>query len=38
MDATHVRLGDFEKQLREQIAPRMLEVYGIDIRQFVSSA
>jgi membrane protease subunit HflC len=33
MDATHVRLGDFEQQLREQIAPRMLDVYGIDIRQ-----
>src|SRR5262249_36384768 len=28
-----VRLEAFEKQLREQIAPRMLEVYGIDIRQ-----
>jgi membrane protease subunit HflC len=33
MDASHVKLDAFEQQLREQIAPRMLEVYGIDIRQ-----
>jgi membrane protease subunit HflC len=28
-----VRLEAFEQQLRAQIAPRMLQVYGIDIRQ-----
>jgi modulator of FtsH protease HflC len=28
-----VKLDVFEQQLREQIAPRMLEVYGIEIRQ-----
>jgi membrane protease subunit HflC len=28
-----VQLNAFERQLREQIAPRMLQVYGIDIRQ-----
>jgi membrane protease subunit HflC len=33
MNADQVRLDAFEEQLREQIAPRMLEVYGIDIRQ-----
>ncbi len=31
--ADQVRLEAFEQQLRAQIAPRMLEVYGIDIRQ-----
>ena len=33
IDSNKVRLDTFEQQLREQIAPRMLEVYGIDIRQ-----
>lgn len=33
IDSNKVRLDAFEQQLREQIAPRMLEVYGIDIRQ-----
>ena len=33
IDQNKVRLDAFEKQLRDQIAPRMLEVYGIDIRQ-----
>ncbi|HTP40455.1 MAG TPA: protease modulator HflC [Steroidobacteraceae bacterium] len=33
IDASKVRLDAFEQQLREQVAPRMLEVYGIDIRQ-----
>jgi membrane protease subunit HflC len=32
-DSTKVRLDAFERQLREQVAPRMLAVYGIDIRQ-----
>jgi membrane protease subunit HflC len=32
-DAQKVRLDAFEQQLRAQIAPRMLQVYGIDIRQ-----
>jgi membrane protease subunit HflC len=32
-DPSKVRLDAFEDQLRNQIAPRMLEVYGIDIRQ-----
>jgi membrane protease subunit HflC len=32
-DASKVKLDAFERELREQIAPRMLEVYGIDIRQ-----
>jgi membrane protease subunit HflC len=33
VDRTKVKLDAFEQQLREQIAPRMLEVYGIEIRQ-----
>jgi modulator of FtsH protease HflC len=33
VDQKKVQLDAFEKQLREQIAPRMLQVYGIDIRQ-----
>jgi modulator of FtsH protease HflC len=33
VDRKKVRLDAFEQQLREQIAPRMLEVYGIEIRQ-----
>ncbi len=33
LDPSKVRLDAFEQQLREQIAPRMLQVYGIDIRQ-----
>jgi modulator of FtsH protease HflC len=33
VDRNKVRLDAFEQQLREQIAPRMLEVYGIEIRQ-----
>lgn len=33
VDRGKVRLEAFEQQLREQIAPRMLEVYGIEIRQ-----
>jgi membrane protease subunit HflC len=32
-DSSKVRLDAFERQLREQVAPRMLAVYGIDIRQ-----
>ncbi|MGB6450814.1 MAG: SPFH domain-containing protein, partial [Steroidobacteraceae bacterium] len=32
-DPQKVRLDAFERQLRDQIAPRMLQVYGIDIRQ-----
>ncbi len=28
-----MRLDAFEQQLREQVAPRMLQVYGIEIRQ-----
>ena len=33
IDSGKVRLDVFERQLREQVAPRMLAVYGIDIRQ-----
>jgi modulator of FtsH protease HflC len=33
VDRNKVRLDAFEQQLREQIAPRMLQVYGIEIRQ-----
>jgi membrane protease subunit HflC len=33
IDATKVRLDGFERDLREQVAPRMLAVYGIEIRQ-----
>jgi modulator of FtsH protease HflC len=33
LDPKKVRLDAFEQQLRDQIAPRMLQVYGIDIRQ-----
>jgi membrane protease subunit HflC len=33
VDRNKVKLDAFEQQLREQIAPRMLEVYGIEIRQ-----
>ena len=33
IDPKKVQLDSLEQQLREQIAPRMLEVYGIDIRQ-----
>jgi len=33
IDASKVHLDDFEHQLHDQIAPRMLQVYGIDIRQ-----
>src|ERR1700722_15265118 len=33
VDASKVHLDDFERQLHDQIAPRMLQVYGIDIRQ-----
>jgi modulator of FtsH protease HflC len=32
-DSTKVRLDVFERQLRDQVAPRMLAVYGIEIRQ-----
>ena len=32
-DSTKVRLDVFERELREQVAPRMLAVYGIEIRQ-----
>jgi membrane protease subunit HflC len=32
-DSTKVRLDVFERELREQVAPRMLTVYGIEIRQ-----
>jgi membrane protease subunit HflC len=33
IDPKKVRLDAFEEQLREQIAPRMQKVYGIDIQQ-----
>jgi membrane protease subunit HflC len=33
VDPQKVHLDDFEEQLRQQIAPRMLQVYGIAIRQ-----
>ncbi len=33
LDPQKVRLDAFEQQLRGQIAPSMLQVYGIDIRQ-----
>ncbi len=33
MDSQKVKLADFEKQLRDQISSRMLQVYGISIRQ-----
>jgi modulator of FtsH protease HflC len=33
VDARKVRLDQFEQQVREQIAPRMLQVYGIEVRQ-----
>ncbi|HTV49769.1 MAG TPA: SPFH domain-containing protein [Steroidobacteraceae bacterium] len=33
VDPSKVRLDQFEQQLRAQIAPRMLQVYGIDVRQ-----
>jgi membrane protease subunit HflC len=33
IDSTKVRLDAFERQLHDQIAPRMLQVYGIEIRQ-----
>lgn len=33
MDPSKVRLDAFEQQLREQVAARMLQVYGIEIRQ-----
>jgi len=33
IDARKVRLDVFERQLHDQVAPRMLAVYGIDIRQ-----
>ena len=33
LDPSKVRLDAFERQVREQIAPRMLQVYGIDVRQ-----
>src|SRR5580658_9898482 len=33
VDPQKVRLDAFEDQLRDQIAPRMLQVYGIAIRQ-----
>lgn len=33
IDPGKVRLNDLEQQLREQVASRMLQVYGIDIRQ-----
>ncbi len=33
VDRNKVKLDAFEEQLRAQIAPRMLEVYGIEIRQ-----
>jgi membrane protease subunit HflC len=32
-DADKVRLNDFEQQLRTQVAARMLQIYGIDVRQ-----
>ena len=33
IDSTKVRLDVFERELREQVASRMLAVYGIEIRQ-----
>jgi membrane protease subunit HflC len=33
IDSTKVHLDGFERELREQVAPRMLAVYGIEIRQ-----
>ena len=33
IDPAKVRLDAFERQLAAQIAPRMLEVYGIEVRQ-----
>jgi membrane protease subunit HflC len=33
VDRTKVQMDSFEQQLRDQIAPRMLQVYGIEIRQ-----
>ncbi|HEX3836046.1 MAG TPA: SPFH domain-containing protein [Steroidobacteraceae bacterium] len=33
IDPTKVRLDGFERELREQVAARMLAVYGIEIRQ-----
>jgi membrane protease subunit HflC len=33
VDRSKVQIDAFEQQLREQIAPRMLQVYGIEIRQ-----
>jgi len=33
IDPTKVRLNDFEQQLRGQVAARMRQVYGIDVRQ-----
>ncbi len=33
VDPRKVRLDAFEEQLRSQIAPRMLQVYGIEVRQ-----
>ena len=33
IDASKVRLDGFEQQLHDQIATRMLQVYGIEIRQ-----
>ena len=33
IDPSKVRLDAFEQQLRAQVAPRMLQVYGIEMRQ-----
>jgi modulator of FtsH protease HflC len=33
IDPRRVRLDDFERELRAQIAQRMLQVYGIEVRQ-----
>jgi membrane protease subunit HflC len=33
IDAARVKLGGFEQQLQAQIATRMLDVYGIEVRQ-----
>jgi membrane protease subunit HflC len=33
VDQSKVRLGDFERELSEQVATRMLQGYGIEIRQ-----
>ena len=33
VDPQKVRLGSFEDQVRAQVAPRMLQVYGIAVRQ-----